>query len=145
MGAVVLLAVLAVAPRAGADDGDLRAARARADRAAGQLSTAESVLGELEADISSLEARQSDAKTRLEGLRGAVRQLAIQRFVNFDASQLSALDPDINAQARADALSRYATRGNQDAIDQYAAASEDLAVASTRLVAKRAAQRGAIA
>lgn len=145
LGVVVLLAVLAVAPRAGADDGDLRAARARADRAAAKLSAAETTLGGLEGDIRSLEARQADAQERLGALRAAVRDLAIQRFINSDASQVATLDPDINAQARADALSRFATRGNQDSIDAYAAASDDLSVASERLTAKRSAQQDAIA
>lgn len=142
LGVVVLLALLAVAPRANADD--LRTARARADHVAAQLAAAESTLGALDADIRSLEAQEADAKTRLEGLRAAVRDLAIRRYINYDASQVATLDPDINAQARADALSRYATRGNQDAIDQFAAASDDFAAASKRLVAKRAAQKVAI-
>jgi murein DD-endopeptidase MepM/ murein hydrolase activator NlpD len=145
LGVVVLLAALAVAPRADADDGDLKAARARADRAAAQLAEAETALGEIEADIGSLEAQAAEAQTRLDGLRGAVRELAIQRYINADAVEITTLDPDINAQARADALSRYATRGNQDAIDSFTAAAEDLAVASERLAAKRSAQQDAIA
>lgn len=145
MGVVVLLAVLALPLRAGADEGDLRAARARADRAAAELAQAETRLGELEADIGSLEAQQADAEARLERLRTAVRDLAIQRYISVDASLVSSLDPDINAQARADALSRYATRGNQDSIDDYMAASEDLEVASEELAAKRAAQKDAVA
>jgi peptidoglycan LD-endopeptidase LytH len=144
LGVVVLLAVLAVAPRAGADGGELAMARARADRAAADLARAETALGELEADIRSLEAQATDAQTRLDGLRSAVRDLAVQQYINIDAAQVSTLDPDINAQARADALSRYATRGNQDAIDDYTAASEDLAVASEQLVAKKEAQQDAI-
>lgn len=145
LGVVVLLAVLAVAPRAAADAGDLKAARARADLAAAQLSAAEDTLGRLDADIRSLEAKQSAAQARLDELRVAVRDLAVRRFINSDASQVATLDPDINAQARADALSRYATRGNQDAIDDFTAASEDLTVASKRLEDKRAAQKDAIA
>jgi murein DD-endopeptidase MepM/ murein hydrolase activator NlpD len=141
----VLLAVLALAPRASADDGDLRAARARADRAAAALADAETTLGNLEADIRSLEARAADATARLDALRASVREVAIQRFINVDASQTSSLDPDINAQARADALSRYATQGNQDAIDDYTAAGEDLAIANAALRDKKASQEQAVA
>jgi murein DD-endopeptidase MepM/ murein hydrolase activator NlpD len=144
LGVVVLLAGLALAPRADADDGDLRAARARADRAAAQLAEAETELGRIEATIGSLEAQAAAAQTRLDGLRGAVRELAIQRYINADAVEITTLDPDINAQARADALSRYATRGNQDAIDDFTAASEDLAFATEQLAAKRSAQEDAI-
>ena len=145
LGAVLLLSVLALAPRAGADNGDLRAARARADRAANELAQAESQLGELEADIRSLEARASDAQARLDALRGSVREVAVQRFINADVSQMSSLDPDINTQARADALSRYATQGNQDAVDDYTAASDDLALATQQLNDKKAAQQDAVA
>ncbi len=144
LGVVLLLAVLAVAPRAGADAGDLAAARARADRAAGQLARAETELSEVEADIRALEGRAAAATARLEALRGAVREVAVQRYINADVSQLSSLDPDINAQARADALSRYATQGNQDAVDDYAAATEDLAVATDALQQKKEQQADAV-
>lgn len=144
LGVVVLIASLAIAPRAGADDTDLKMARARADRAAAELAEAESALGDIEADITSLEARAAAAQARLDALRGAVRELAVERYINADLAQMSTLDPDINAQARADALSRYATQGNQDAIEDYTAASEDLAVATEALTAKREAQRDAV-
>jgi murein DD-endopeptidase MepM/ murein hydrolase activator NlpD len=144
LAVVVLLAVLAFAPRAGADDGDLRAARARADQAAADLADAEDELGALDAEIQSLEAQAAEAQARLDGLRAAVRDFAVRRFIGADATQLAYLDPDINTQARADTLARYATQGNEDAIDDYTAAAEDLAVASQQLTEKRAAQQGAI-
>ena len=144
LGAVVLVSVL-VAPRADADDGDLRAARDRANRAAAQLADAETQLAEVEAEIRDLEARAADATARLDALRAAVREVAIRRFINSDASQMSSLDPDINTQARAEALSRYATQGNQDAVDDYSAASDDLARATQQLTDKRAAQQDAVA
>jgi murein DD-endopeptidase MepM/ murein hydrolase activator NlpD len=144
LGLVLLLAVLAVAPRAGADAGDLAAARARADRAAAQLADAETQLSEVEEDIRALEGRAAAASARLDGLRQAVREVAVQRYINADLSQLSSLDPDINAQARADALSRYATQGNQDAVDDYTAASEDLAVATEGLRQKKEQQAEAV-
>ena len=116
-----------VAPRAAADD--LATARARANKAAAELAKAETALGQLEGEINDLEAEQADAEQRLDTLRVAAREVAIRRFINADATQVAELDPDINNQARADALSRYATQGNQDAIDDYTAASEDLEVA----------------
>ncbi len=142
LGALVLLSALAFAPRASADD--LDSARNRANQAAAELARAETVLGRLEADISDLEAERSAAEARLESLRGAAREVAIKRFINADATQVAELDPDINHQARADALSRYATQGNQDAIDDYTSASEDLEVAERALASKREAQQGAV-
>ncbi len=143
LAVLVLLAVVAFAPRADADD--LKSARARADRAAADLAEAEDVLGELEGQITSLEAQAAQAQVRLDQLQGAVRDAAIRRFIGADASQLTYLDPDINVQARADTLSKYATQGNQDAIDDYTAAAEDLALASEQLAAKKEQQQNAIA
>lgn len=142
--ALLLAAGFALAPVAEADGGDLAEARARADKAAAALSRAEDELGELDADIRSLAARAEAAQVRVDELRGAVRELAVQRFVNADAAQLTYLDPDINIQARADTLGRYATQGNQDTLDDFVAATEDLDAAKTALAAKQESQKEAI-
>ena len=142
LGVLVLLGVLTAAPEASADD--LEAARARANAAAAELGRAESALGRLEGEIKDLEAEQASAQQRLDALRAAARDVAIRRYINADATQLTELDPDINSQARADALGRYATQGNQDAIDDYTAASEDLEVAEAALAKRREAQRSAV-
>jgi murein DD-endopeptidase MepM/ murein hydrolase activator NlpD len=143
LGVLVLVGVLTAAPAASADD--LETARARANAAAAELGRAETALGRLEGEIRSLEAEQASAQARLDVLRQAARDVAIRRYINADATQLTELDPDINSQARADALSRYATQGNQDAIDDYTAASEDLEVAQAALAQRREAQRSAVA
>jgi murein DD-endopeptidase MepM/ murein hydrolase activator NlpD len=140
----VLLGLFVVAPRAGADDGDLDAARRRANAAADELAEAESRLGDLEAEIQSLEARAARAQATLDGLRDAVRDVAVQRFINNDAAGVTYTDPDINTQARANALSQYATQGSQDAIDAFRAASEDLAAATSALTERREAQADAV-
>jgi murein DD-endopeptidase MepM/ murein hydrolase activator NlpD len=140
----VLLGLLVAAPRAGADAGDLAEARRRANAAAAELAEAESRLGELESEIAALEAEAAAAQAELDALRESVREVALQRFVNSDAARYSYSDPDINTQARADALSRYTTQGNQDAIDAFEAAAEDLQVAKDELSRKREDQRDAI-
>lgn len=144
LGFAVLLGLVAVAPRAGADDGDLAAARRRANQVAAELADAETRLGELEADIQSLEAQAAAAQAKLDSLRASVREVAVRRFINNDASRFSYTDPDINTQARADALSKYATQGNQDAIDEFTAAAEDLDVATAALAGKKADQEDAV-
>ena len=141
---LVLLGGMVVTSRAAAAD-DLASARAAANKAAAELGRAESVLGKLDGEISDLEARQADAQQRLDALKVAAREVAIRRFINADATQVAELDPDINNQARADALSRYATQGNQDAIDAYSAAGEDLAVVERGLQRKKSVQKSAIA
>ena len=140
----MLLGLVAVAPRAGAADGDLASARARANAAAADLAEAETRLEEVEEEIAALEARAARAQATLDGLRDAVREVAVRRFVNNDATRLAYTDPDINTQARADALSKYATQGSQDAVDAYTAASEDLAAATEALVARRSSQADAV-
>jgi peptidoglycan LD-endopeptidase LytH len=142
LGVLLLVGVMTAAPAASADD--LDTARARANAAAAELGRAETALGRLEGEIRSLEAEQAAAQGRLDVLRQAARDVAIRRYINVDATQLTELDPDINSQARADALSRYATQGNQDAIDDYTAASEDLEVAQAALAERREAQRSAV-
>jgi murein DD-endopeptidase MepM/ murein hydrolase activator NlpD len=144
VGLVALIGLLAPAARAGADDGDLAAVQRRANEVAADLGDAESRLGEIEADLSSLEAEAAAAQTRLDALRASVQEVAVRRFINDEATRFSYADSDINTQARADALSRYATQGNQDAIDQFIAAAEDLDVAEKALAARKLDQQNAI-
>ena len=143
LGMAVLLGAFTFGARAARAD-DVASARAAATKAANQLNAAESALGRLSQQINTLEARKSDAEQRLTALKASIRDIAIQRFINGDAEEVATLDPDINAQARADALSRFALRGNQDAIDEFTAAAEDLAVASKALTARKASQRSAV-
>ena len=144
LGLSFLLGSLAL-PQAGADGGELAAARERANEAAADLAAAETELSEVEADIQDLEARAADAQAQLDRLRSTVREVAVRRFVNSDVGKLQTLDPDINAQARADALARFTTQGNQDAVDQFLAAAEDLEVAQEQLRGKREQQEAAVA
>ncbi len=144
LSVVVALGVMVGGARAATAD-DLAAARASANKAAAAMSDAESALGRLSGQINQLEAQQANAKARVDALRGVVHQIAIHRYINADADRLASLDPDINAQAEANALSRYALQGNQDAIDKFSAAAEDLGVASKALSAKKALQKDAVA
>ena len=144
VGLLLVAALLSAAPPAGADDGGLAAARRRANEVAGQLADAESRLGGIEADLAALGARAASATATLDALRATVRQVAVRRFINSQASLFSYADPDLNVQARADSLARYATLGSQDAIDQYTAASDDLTRTQAALARKKADQRRAI-
>ncbi|MFL6206783.1 MAG: murein hydrolase activator EnvC family protein [Acidimicrobiales bacterium] len=140
----VLLGLIVVAPRAGADGGDLAAAQRRANAAAADLADAESELGELDGEIRSLEAQAAAAQATLDSLRAAVQDAAIRRFIAGDQAEYGYSDPDINTQARAATLSKYATQGNQDAIEAFEAAADDLAVAQHGLASKREQQKGTI-
>jgi murein DD-endopeptidase MepM/ murein hydrolase activator NlpD len=144
LSVALLLGVIVGGARVATAD-DIASARASANKAAAALGDAETKLGRLSQEISRLEAKKADAAARLDSLRQAAREIAIQRYINNDATDVATLNPDINAQARADALSRYALQGNQDAIDEYTAAAEDLDVASRALTAKRSVQKSAVA
>jgi murein DD-endopeptidase MepM/ murein hydrolase activator NlpD len=144
LSVALLLGVIVGGARVATAD-DIASARASANKAAAALGDAETKLGRLSQEISRLEAKKADAAARLDSLRQAAREIAIQRYINNDATDVATLNPDINAQARADALSRYALQGNQDAIDEYTAAAEDLDVASRALTAKKSVQKSAVA
>ncbi len=138
----LLLSVLGFAPSASADD--LATAQAKADKAARALSDAETRLGELEAEINDLEAQATAAQGRLDGLKSAVQALAVEEFIGAGSAGGLLVEEDINKGARAAALSRYVTMGNQDSIDQFTAATEDLAAARAALDARKGEQQRAV-
>jgi murein DD-endopeptidase MepM/ murein hydrolase activator NlpD len=145
LGGVLLLSGSTVFARPAQAD-DLASAKARANKAAAELGKAESALGELEGQINDLEASKADAEQRLDAYREAAREVAIRRYVNSDNARVAeVVDPDINAQARAQTLAKYATQGSEDAIDAYTAAREDLTVTEQRLSGRRASQKKAVA
>jgi peptidoglycan LD-endopeptidase LytH len=141
---LVALALLLGASFAGADEGDLDEARERAQQAAQELADAESRLGIVGQEITDLELRAGDAQRRLDELRGTVQDAAVSQFINRGAEKLSFVEDDLNRQARADALSRYVTQGNTDAIEEFTAATEDLEAASSELAERRAEQEAAV-
>jgi peptidoglycan LD-endopeptidase LytH len=142
---VAALVLTVWTPPVDADDHGLADARRRATQAAQELSTAESQLGRLEAEVNDLLARTEAAEARLDDLRGVVRDTVVQQFINAEASQLPVPDADLNRQARADALTRFVTQGNQDAIDEFIAVAEDLEVSAAALAERREAQTDAVA
>lgn len=141
---VATLVLVGAMPRADADDRGLAEARERAQAAAAELSAAQARLGALDQEITDLAARVEDTQARLEGLRQTVRETIVQQFINADLAQVQVPDVDVNVQARAEALSSIVTQGNQDAVDEYLALAEDLAVARDELVERRRDQESAV-
>jgi peptidoglycan LD-endopeptidase LytH len=141
---VAALALLLGMPNADADDRGITEARHRANTAAQELAAAETALGRLDQEINDLQARAEAAQARLDRLRGVVRDTVVQQFINADAAQVQVPDVDVNRQARADALTRFVTQGNQDAIDEFLAVAEDLEVTTSELAERKAAQEGAV-
>jgi murein DD-endopeptidase MepM/ murein hydrolase activator NlpD len=147
---LALLAVLtaattwAVGPAAGADTPEIERARERARDAAAAVSDAETELGAIEAEITVLETRTQRAEATLAELDGAVREIVVAQYTAVGDMPLLT-EADINDGVKAEAFSRYVSRGKLDAIDTYAAAKADLETATTALEAKRAQQTESIA
>jgi murein DD-endopeptidase MepM/ murein hydrolase activator NlpD len=149
----ILLAALAVltaatafvgAPAsAGADTAEIERTRRRADEAAAAVSEAETELGALEAEITVLETRAQRAQATLDELSGSVREIVIAQYTSVGDMPLLT-EADLNDGVKAEAFTRYLSRGSLDAIDLYAAAKADLDASSSALTEKKAQQAASI-
>ncbi len=146
LAASLVLATLGGLPgRAQADD--LASARRRANAAAQAFAEAETELGRLDQQVRDLQSRRDRVRGELDHLESVVRDTVVQQFVTGGgetAKMASFATDDLTEQVRAEALGRYATVGNAEAIDRYLALGEDLAVASEALTARQADQRAAL-
>ena len=139
--------MMAVAPDARGDAaGDIAAAQERANRAAGALAEAESRVGELEGRVAAEQARLAEADAALGGLRGAMRETAINAYVGAAANPETELitGEDLNESVRAEALARFVTQGSADAVDQYRVVMEDAEIARAALESSLGEQRDAV-
>ena len=145
--ALALLAGAAIgvgAPDAGADD--IAEARARANRAAGELSRAQTQLAEIEEDVAAEEARLAEAEARLGALDTRLRDLAADLYVDSAGQSVGELfaGQDINQQLQREALTRLVTQRDFSAIEDFRALHEDATIAREALESSRAAQAGAV-
>lgn len=150
LGAVVALAVatgsVVVAPSAGADQAAIDAAQRRADAAAASYAEAQADLAEIEQGLVDLEHQVAGAEAELATLRSAVQELALRSYVRSDGAVAAwMVDGDLNEHVVADALARFVTVGQRDAIDAYTEQREDLDVARSELADRREDQAAAIA
>ena len=135
--ALVAFALLAVAAPADASQGDLARAQAKANRAARAYADAQTRQAELQAQIANLSARTSATQKQLDSLSAVVRERAVQEFIRGTNGDVK-LDTDLAASTRANALARFVSLGNDDAIDRYRSAAEDLSVLRGQLQSARA-------
>jgi septal ring factor EnvC (AmiA/AmiB activator) len=112
---------------------DIADAQSAADAAAAELAEAETELGRLEAEIDAVRQRADDTEARLAELRLQVQEVAVSRYTRTGTEVPLIGDADINRQARANALARFVTQDDADAIDEYRAATEDLELARAEL------------
>ena len=149
----ILLAALAVltaatafvvAPAsAGADTAEIERTRRKADEAAAAVSAAETELGALEAEISVLEVRSQRAQATVDELAASVREIAISQYTSVGDMPLLT-ETDLNDGVKAEAFTRYLSRGSLDTIDVFTAAKADLDASSKALADKKAEQAASI-
>ncbi len=146
--AVAVSSALLVASAApgGAAESDLDRSRRAANEAAAEVAAASSDLAVIEREAAEVEAQAAAMTERLGVLRGALREQAVDRFINGGAGPASLTDllaeGDIGAVVRADALARSVSGDTDEVLQEYRLASEDLEIATGRLVAleQRAAE-----
>ena len=132
---VAILMLLPVAP-AGAE-GDLDDARRAADALAAELAASQSRLAELEGEVVALEARAADGRARQTALQGALRQMAVDRFIRGTRPALPLDVGDLHTAVRAEALARLVAGERVDAVDEYRRAGDDVALAVSSLATTR--------
>jgi murein DD-endopeptidase MepM/ murein hydrolase activator NlpD len=129
--------LLAVAPAASGQDGDIERARERAEAAAGELAEAESTVAGLEVEIAEAQHALDTAESALEALADRTRMAVVEAYVGSaaDPSEQLMIGDDLNRQVQAEAIMRLVTQSNADAIDQYRAQAQDAAAAREALEA----------
>ncbi|HSH22618.1 MAG TPA: peptidoglycan DD-metalloendopeptidase family protein [Acidimicrobiales bacterium] len=144
LAAVVALVLVLPAAPAGAE-GELDDARRAANAVAEELAASQSRLAELEADLAALEARAADGSSRRAALEGALRQVAVDRFVKGSRTAMPLLAEDLHTAVRAEALARFVVGDNVDAIDEYRRVGHDLDLAVSDLEATKVRTSDAVA
>ena len=145
-GATALALVLATAAPAAAGDPvkDRKAAQARANAAAARFAKAESALARVGREVASLEAKTRANEEKVAGLQQQVKVVAVNAYVRGTSTSFT-FDRDLSRTARTQALARYVTLGDTDAIDEFRAAREDLEIGRGALAKQLDQQKGAAA
>ncbi len=146
--AAVLLSASLTAPVGAAENAptpkDLAGPQEKANQAAARLAAGQTALAKVEDDVAALNGRVSATRSRLEELRGEVRQLGVRQYVQGGDPSVWIVQTDLSQAARGRALLRYVTVGRTDAMDEYRAASADLTESQSALERRLAQQRKAV-
>lgn len=145
--AILAALALILAPAAPASAGDpvkdREAAQKRANAAAARFAKASSALAQVERELKELEARTEATRTRLTGLEDEVRQVAVSSYIRSNVGEAFVFDNDLSRTSRRNAMVRFVTVGDTEAVDEFRAVREDLEVGSaavrSRLEARKAA------
>jgi murein DD-endopeptidase MepM/ murein hydrolase activator NlpD len=145
---LLLLVFLALGlPAASGAQSDVDRARSRANAAAAALAGAQTRLATLERDLASVEARRQEMADRVSALRTALRDSALNQFMQGGGPGASlVVDPsDALAKVRARALRSIVAADSVDAIDEFRVAAEELEAEERRLASLRSSAADALA
>lgn len=131
-----------------ASEGRVNAARQRVNEARELVAEAQQrsdeatrVFGEIHADIhlleneaAQLEADVAAAEAEILGLQDDIEDLAVSRYIYAGQAPSLFDSEDVAREIFLDALAQFISRGNQDQIDDYRVALDDLALRKERLV-----------
>lgn len=136
LAAFLALALMITAMPADASEAELDRAQGRANNAARELAAAQTKQAELEASMADLRARIEQTTGELGSVASAMKERAVQQYMRGSAGGM-VLDTDLAKTTRANALARFVSLGDDDAIDEYRRLGEDLVVAQGELDAAK--------
>ena len=125
-GLVVVPVSTVTSAEKGPSASDVQRMQRKANEAAGRLTRAEGALARVEDEIAGLEARASEARTRLGSLEGHVRSMAVREYLRGGAPESWVGTGDLTESVRGQAMLRSVTQQQADAIDSYRATRAEL-------------------
>jgi len=130
--AALALVVLPVQPASAGDPvKDRETAQARANAAAAKFAKASSSLAKVERELKVLEGKTASTRTRLSGLEEEVKVVAVNSYVRGNVNEAFIFDKDLGRTSRRNAMARFVTVGDTDAVDEFRAARKDLEAGSS--------------
>ncbi len=129
--ATMVITTFGFTPAAHADEGEIAAARARANKASQALSDAETELANALDSIDNLAARREQLIARQQSLADEAKRVIVQRYVRPASS--SVFDEDISRSARVAVLTAVALGTTTDAVAEFKATLSDLASVAKQL------------
>jgi murein DD-endopeptidase MepM/ murein hydrolase activator NlpD len=105
-----------------------QAAQERANAAAGRFARASTALAQIEAELATVRRQEEETKAALGALQQQVKNVAVDQYIRGGPKLSLPFGSDLAASARGRAMAKVVTLDDTDAIDEYRAATEDLAI-----------------
>jgi murein DD-endopeptidase MepM/ murein hydrolase activator NlpD len=138
--------LIGVAPRAdAADHAELDQLRARAQATSQAYGATEATIGQLETQVTELQAGLQKTQAEFDQVAKVVAQMAVDRYVRSGSDLELFAGQDINRQATAALFSRLLSQERGDASDRYRVLREDLTRQQKQLDTQLAQHKQALA